>query len=73
MQNIYMVRNMKKGYEVVLVDLNNGTPVAFSQGVEEILVRVKANDAESAIKIARTVVEKSWGYKVRLAVPVEEG
>lgn len=62
---------MKKGYEVVLIDLNNGTPVAFAQGVEEIVVRVKTGDAESAIKIARTVVARSWGYKVSSVMPVD--
>lgn len=62
---------MKKGYEVVLVDLNNGTPVAFAQGVEEIVVRVKTSDAESAITVARKVVAKSWGYKVASVTPVE--
>lgn len=62
---------MKKSYEVVLVDLNNGMPSALVQGVEEIVVRVKTGDAESAIKVARKVIAKGWGYKVTLVAPVE--
>jgi hypothetical protein len=63
---------MEKAYEVVLVDLNNGTPSALVQGVEEIVVRVKAGDAESAIKVARKVITKDWGYKVALVAPIEQ-
>ncbi len=58
-----------KAYEVVLVDLNPGTPMAVSQHIDEVVIRVRTGDVESAIKFARKVVAKSWAYTVVKVAP----
>lgn len=65
---------LKKDYEVVLGSLNEGGPAVLTRaiGIVEIVVRVKSHDAESAIKIARKVISRSWAYKVMSVIPSEK-